>query len=467
MDGTPIAPSQAPRTGTAHANTAIGLGAEPVVLPGHTRLRLHLGDAARQLDVCVHCGFCLPACPTYRELGLEADSPRGRIDMIAGAARGEVPQNDPDLALHLDRCLDCRACESACPSGVQYHELYEAAVAGLPRRRPWTSGHGHGEGADFTSAMLLIRTGLRHLLRHPRLLAWAVRHARTFPALASRLPRGMAELLPGLPEPAQRPARRRLPSVVPAKGHKRGEVELFLGCVQDAALGDDNVAMARVLSVCGYEVHVTAAQSCCGALHLHIGDRAELLRLAHRNVVVLGASGRPVITGAAGCSAVLKDYGKLAVGTPFATEALAFAARTHDFAEFIFRSSDLPIAMPPGGAPVRVTWHDPCHLRHAQGVYREPRALITAIPGLEYVELPEADTCCGSAGVYNLVQPELANQVLERKISNIAATGARWVVTENPGCALQLRAGCTRAGLDVRVLSLAQLLADAYGGEAG
>lgn len=423
-------------------------------------------DVARQFDACVHCGFCLPACPTYRELGTEADSPRGRIDIMAGAFRGELAPGDADVSLHLDRCLDCRACESACPSGVRYHTLYEAAVAQLPRRRPWTAaGVGPAaEAGEFAAAMGLIRGGLRHLLTRPRLLSWAVRLSPRLPLLSGRLPAGVAALAAGLPAVAQVPARRRLPAVLPAVGAKRGEVEVFLGCVQDAVLGDDNLAMARCLSACGFEVHLQRRQTCCGALHVHVGERARFRRLAATNVRALGGSDRPVVAAAAGCSAVLKDYGELLAGTPLEAPGAALAGRVRDFAEFLAAAGPLPLAMPPAGAPVRVTWHDPCHLCHAQGVRRQPRDLLRHIPGVEYVELPEADACCGSAGVYNLTQPELAAAILRRKVDHIASTGAAWVVTENPGCALQLRAGLRRSGLETRVLSLAQLLAEAFGG---
>jgi len=458
-----------PGAGSPGATGAAAAGAgadrsEPAPAP-RAGLGLRLPPSAgRQLDACVHCGFCLPACPTYRELGVEADSPRGRIDMISAAARGELTPQDPDLALHLDRCLDCRACESACPSGVAYHELYEAVIGQLPARRPWTAGGAHPEGPAFVAASALVRSGLRHIVRRPRLLALAVRLAGRMPSLAQRLPPGLAALMPVLPRPAQPPARPRLPRVLPARGPRQGEVDLFLGCVQDAVLGEDNVAIARVLAACGYDVRVRTAQTCCGALHVHIGDRDELRRLAAANIRAFGAGGGPVVVGAAGCSAVLKDYGHLLADTRHAEAGAALAARVRDFAEFVGGVARRPVAMPPEGAPMRVTWHDPCHLAHAQGVRRQPRELLQTVPGLEYVELPEADACCGSAGVYNLLQPELADRVLARKVENIVATGARWVVTENPGCALQLRLGCRRAGCDVRVMSLAGLLAEAYGG---
>ena len=455
------------------ASASGGLAAAPNVptrSAGQTPETLHLtASAARQLDVCVHCGFCLPACPTYRELGDEADSPRGRIDIVGGVFRGEVSLSDPDVSMHLDRCLDCRACESACPSGVRYHELFEEAMAQLPARRPWAvSGDAHGaEGAAFTSAFSLVRVGLRRLVGRPRALAFLVRLAARLPIVAKRLPAGVAALLPALPQPAQRPARQRLPVLVPAHGPRRGEVDLFLGCVQDAVFGDDNVAIALTLAACGFDVRVVRAQGCCGALHVHTGDRAEMVRLARRNLAAFGDGNRPIVLGAAGCSAVLRDYGHLLADTPWAAEGLAFASRVRDLSEFLAELHELPMAMPPGGAPVKVTWHDPCHLCHAQGIRTQPRDLIRSIPGLEYVELPEADACCGSAGVYNLVQPELSAQVLARKVANIAATGARWVVTANPGCALQLRAGLKQAGLEVSVLSLGQLLLEAYGGKTG
>lgn len=416
-------------------------------------------SVAHQLDVCVHCGFCLPVCPTYRELGSEADSPRGRIDIIRAAVQGEVGPADPNLRLHLDRCLDCRACESACPSGVHYGELYEAAVAGLAEQRRVGLVPGP------------VRLGLRHLVRHPRLLARFVRMALRWPAMVHWVFPAAADLLPGLPRVRQLLARDRLPTILPAVGTKRGEVEIFLGCVQDAVFGDDNLAMATALSFAGYEVHYSPRQTCCGALHVHIGDRASVLALARENINTFVGSDRPIAVNAAGCGAVLKDYGRLFGSEPFAEQARAIAHRTADFSELVAYLSSQPEVNAPvhkgQDRPLRVTYHDPCHLAHAQGVRSEPRAVLRSLPGIEFVELPEADSCCGSGGIYNLTQPELSARVLERKVRNIVATGAEVVATGNPGCALQLRVGLLRAGLRVQVVSVAELVARSYDGGVG
>jgi glycolate oxidase iron-sulfur subunit len=403
------------------------------------------------MDACVHCGFCLPACPTYRELGSEADSPRGRIFLIRAAAEGRIGADDPALAVHLDLCLDCRACESACPSGVAYGTILEGARAALRRREPVPPG---------------LRFVYRGLLPYPRRLAAAAR----LTALAQRagltrgravrlLPRPLRALAPALPPLSGRAARRRLP----ARCGRGTPAAAFLGCVQDAFFPEDDLAMVGVLAATGHAVAVPAGQACCGALHLHAGDEEGARELARRNVAAFAGTSGPVVVNAAGCGAVLKGYAQLLPGNP---EAAALAARVRDF-------SEVAAGLPPPTRPVkaRATYHDPCHLAHAQRVRAEPRRALAAVPGLELVELPESDACCGSAGVYNFTQFDMSMAVLDRKMANVRATGADTVVTCNPGCALQLRLGVLRAGLppgSLRVRSLCAVLAEAYGvGEGG
>lgn len=399
-------------------------------------------SAARQLDVCVHCGFCLPVCPTFAVLGQEPDSPRGRIDLIRAAAEGEVSVADPDLRLHLERCLDCRACESACPSGVRYGELYEGAVASLASSAP-------------LRAPAALRVGL-HAVGHPGLLRWAARMGRRRGRLVRRLTGSLDALLPAGEQPS---ARETLPAVLPACGTKRAEVDLFVGCVQDAVLGRDNLAMAAVLSLLGVEVHFERRQTCCGALHLHLGETDQAARLAEQNIAAFAGTERPVVVHGAGCGTVLKDYGRFFAEQSFAAAASSLAQRVKDFSELVgplVARDALPWKN--DAPPLRVTYHDPCHLAHAQSIREQPRHVLRSIPGVEYVELPDADTCCGSAGVYNITQPELSEAILERKVANILETGAEVVVTSNPGCALQLRKGLDQAVRTVRVLSLAELL---------
>lgn len=362
-------------------------------------------SVAHQLDVCVHCGFCLPVCPTYRELGSEADSPRGRIDIIRAAVQGEVGPADPDLRLHLDRCLDCRACESACPSGVHYGELYEAAIAGLAEQRRVGLVPGP------------VRLGLRHLVRHPRLLVRFVRMALRWPAMVHWVFPAAADLLPGLPRVRQLLARDRLPTILPAVGTKRGEVEIFLGCVQDAVFGDDNLAMATALSFAGYEVHYSPRQTCCGALHVHIGDRASVLALARENINPFVRSRRLIAKNAAGCGAVPNDDGPPLGSELFVDLPRAFAHRTVDFSELLACPSRQPEVIAcvhkEQNRPVCVTDHNLCHLAHAQGVRSEPWAALCSLPGIEFVELRKTDLCCGRGSIYNLPQSDISAGAFE------------------------------------------------------
>ncbi|HVB10560.1 MAG TPA: heterodisulfide reductase-related iron-sulfur binding cluster [Bacillota bacterium] len=399
--------------------------------------------AWQAMDTCVHCGFCLPACPTYRELGSEADSPRGRIFLIRSVAEGRLDASDPAVQGHLDLCLDCRACETACPSGVAYGTIIEGARAALRLREPASPG------LRFIYRGLLAKP--RRMAVAARLTALAQRAGLTRGRAARLLPGPLAALAGALPPVSRQPARRLLPAHVGS-----GEAAAaFLGCVQDAFFAQDDVDMVRVLAVTGHGVAVPQGQACCGALHVHAGDEEGARELARQNVAAFAGTEGPIAVNAAGCGATLKEYGRLLPDEP---AAAAFAARVRDF-------SELAAALPPPARPVSVhaTYHEPCHLAHAQRVRAEPRQALRQVPGLDLIELPESDACCGSAGVYNFTQFEMSMAVLDRKMANVRATGADTVVTCNPGCALQLRLGAQRAGLAVDVRSLCSVLAEAYG----
>ncbi len=420
--------------------------AEPAPEPQPLPAPLPLPPAAWQaLDTCVHCGFCLPACPTYRELGSEADSPRGRIFLMRAAAEGRIGADDPALRLHLDLCLDCRACETACPSGVAYGTIIEGARAALRQREE------PSVGLDLIYRGLLARPG--RLAAAARFTAFAQRAGLTRGRAVRLLPRPLAAMARALPPLSGRAARTRLPaSVGPAAGTPAAA---FLGCIQDAFFPEDDVAMVRVLAATGHTVAVPRGQVCCGALHVHAGDGEGARELARQNIAAFAGTGGPIAVNAAGCGAALKNYGHLLPDQP---AAAAFAARVRDFSEL---AADLP--PPERAVPARATYHDACHLAHAQRVRAQPRRALDAVPGLEMVELPESDACCGSAGVYNFTQFDMSMAVLDRKMANVRATGADTVVTCNPGCALQLRLGALRAGLHLRVRSLCDVLAEAYG----
>jgi len=406
---------------------------------------------------CVHCGLCLPTCPTFAVLALEADSPRGRIQLMKGVWEGRVAADNDTFELHLYRCLDCRACETACPSGVEFGKLMEGARSQVEavRRR------GRVE-------RLLRWAAFRQLLPQPRRLAAfaALGHlarrlgaARALRALG-RPGRRLASLVDLVPERA--PSSRRLPAVVPARGTVRGRVALFSGCVMRAVFADTNAATARVLARNGIEVLVPERQTCCGALHAHAGERAGARALARENIAAL----EPLevdafIVNAAGCGAALKGYGWLLKDDPTWRERAArFASRVRDATEYL---ADAGLVAPPGAVAVTATYDDPCHLLHGQRISEQPRALLKAIPGLTLVPLPESDWCCGSAGTYNVTQPELARQLVHRKVEHITRTGADLVVTANPGCLMQLQAGLRAAGSRIEVAHLIDVLDRAYG----
>lgn len=402
---------------------------------------------------CVHCGICLPQCPSYRVLGLEADSPRGRVYLMRAAAEGRLALT-PAFVTHMDRCLGCRACETACPSGVPFGRLLEAVRGQIARRVPRPLGrrllgamilglfpHPQRLGPLLGLLGLYQRLGLQRLVRGLGLLA-------PFPRLAM-----MERLLPPVPRPGER-----LPDRISPEGAPCGEVALLTGCVQRLLLPEVNAATARLLARSGFSVSVPAGQVCCGALHLHWGDRATARDLARRNLEAFG-EGSLIVTNAAGCGAALREYGHLLPGE---ARAEAFSARVRDVSQLLAEA--LPGPRQP--LPLTVTYHEPCHLAHGQRIRIEPRRLLEAIPGLRLVELAESDLCCGSAGVYNLLEPEIAGRLLERKLDRIVETGAEVVVTGNPGCLLQLRMGLARRGLGIRVHHPVELLAWSVEGRA-
>jgi glycolate oxidase iron-sulfur subunit len=409
---------------------------------------------------CVHCGFCLPSCPTYAELGQEPDSPRGRIYLIKALADGRITLND-SVTEHLSLCLGCRACESACPSGVPYGHLIEAGRAEMEARRPGSAWR-----------RLVRRVAFEGLLPRPARLRALVAGLRAYQrsglqrlvrasGVLRLLPAGLRAseaLLPPLP-PAGRGGR--LPAVVPARGPRRARVGFLHGCIQDAVFRGHNEATLRCLARQGAEVAIPRTQRCCGALHAHAGEPETARALARETIAAFEAAGvEAVLVNAAGCGAHMKAYGHLLREDPaWAARAAAFERTVLDVTEFLARA---PLAGPLGAVPLRATYHDPCHLAHGQQVRAAPRALLRAVPGLELVELGEAEMCCGSAGIYNLTEPAMAQRLLARKLGHVQATGAAAVVTANPGCILQLQAGLGAAGRDVEVLHVVEVLDRAY-----
>jgi glycolate oxidase iron-sulfur subunit len=403
---------------------------------------------------CVHCGICLPACPTYRVLEQEMDSPRGRLYLIRAATEGRIGLTD-NFVTHMDRCLGCRACETACPGGVPFGRLLEQVRGQIERLRPRTLSR------RLLGRLVLGVFPSRHRLGLAIALARAYRRSgmaavvRRLGAL-DRFPRlsALERLLPD----ARGPAEGALPPVTEPEGLARGTVGLLTGCVQALLFDGVNRAAVRLLARSGYRVVVPPTQGCCGALHLHWGARDPARRLARGNVAAFGGLDW-IATTAAGCGATLRDYGHL-LGE---AGAAALAERVRDVTELL-------VTAPPGPrqpVPWSVTYHEPCHLAHGQRVREAPRALLRAIPGLTLVPLADADVCCGSAGVYNILQPAIASELLARKLDRIAATGAEVVASGNPGCLLQLRAGIAARGLGVRAVHPIELLArSVFGPEA-
>jgi glycolate oxidase iron-sulfur subunit len=391
------------------------------------------------IDDCVHCGFCLPTCPTYVLWGEEMDSPRGRIYLMDIGLAGE-PMND-EMVGHFDQCLGCMACVTACPSGVQYNKLIEATRQQVERRHPRTRRDRAFRALVFS---LFPKPRRLRLARGPLRAYQRARIGALLrgTGLARRLPARLGALEALLPDlgPMEK-----VPELTPASGERRARVGLLVGCVQAVFFPQVNAATARVLAAEGCEVAAPPEQGCCGALSLHAGRESEASRYARRTIAVFEAAGvDTVVVNAAGCGSSMKEYGHLLRDDPkWAERAARFSAKVRDATEFLAELGPRAERQP---LPVAVAYHDACHLAHAQGIRQPPRELLGAIPGLELREISEAEICCGSAGVYNLFEPEPAAELGERKARNLLATGADLLATANPGCLLQLRASLARLG---------------------
>lgn len=410
---------------------------------------------------CIHCGFCLSTCPTFVQLGDEVDSPRGRIYLMRALADGRVSATSTVLS-HFERCLGCRACQTACPSGVRYGFLLELARAQLEAQRK-----------GLTKCDPMIALLVRYVFPYPKRFKWLINLVRiarkcgfTELARSNKLLRKLAgkwltmeEMLPSFSNAS---VHHDLPEVIPPKGKPIARVGILTGCVASVLFSHVNYATANVLSHLGCEVIAPAGQGCCGALAMHIGFRDDAKKFAQHNIEIFERYGvEYVVVNAAGCASAMKEYQEWFVGDPaWEKRARMFSAKVRDFTEFVV---ELPFNKQMQPVKMRVTYDDPCHLLHAQGIYAPPRTLIKAIPGIEYIELEEADMCCGSAGIYNIICPELSTRILDRKMKRIAEATVDAVVTANPGCQIQLLYGIKRHGLNCNVMHIAELLAMAYG----
>ncbi|MGE3537394.1 MAG: heterodisulfide reductase-related iron-sulfur binding cluster [Candidatus Tectimicrobiota bacterium] len=413
-----------------------------------------------KITSCIHCGLCLDKCPTYRALGMEIDSPRGRIYLIKAVDEGRLGMT-PSFVEHMYRCLDCRACETACPSHVQFGDLMEKARGQIERQLPRSWAERFLRRLVFTELFPsperlellfgLMRwyqlTGLQKLVRGLGVLQY-------FPSVLQRL----EAMLPALPE---RPFMRSVPALLPGTPPITRQVGFFTGCVMNLFFADIHHASARVLGANGYTLRIPAQQVCCGALHMHAGEREQARALARRNIVAFEEHPvEAIVNNAAGCGAQLKTYGELLAEDPvFAARAQRFSAKVQDIAECLAQE---PLRGPLGPLPKRVAYDDPCHLLHAQQIRQQPRELLQSIPELQLVPVTDADFCCGAAGIYNITQPELSRRILARKMEHLAAARPDVITTGNPGCMMQLRIGAQQAHLEVQVLHPIELIDASY-----
>ena len=432
-----------------------------VAYPGFSS---HDGPREEDMYKCVHCGFCLQACPTYLETGLETESPRGRIALMKAVNEGRIGIT-PEVYRHWDLCIQCRACEVACPSGVPYGNLIEATMSEVePRRKtrffPKLLGNlvlnsiiPHQHRLEFVASLLSVyqRSGLQAAIRKTKVLAV--------------LTPGLAELELSAPSVSKRRFKAR-GQIIPAQGDVRARVAILSGCVMPLMHGPEMDAVVRVLTRNGCDVEVTESQGCCGAIHSHVGDLDRARELARNNIDAFEARGMDaVIVASAGCGSRMKEYGHLLENDPhYAERASRFSRTVKDIHEFLV---DLPFVPPTGTVDKRVTYQDSCHLANAQRITDAPRAILTSIPGVELVEMERSDVCCGAGGTYTITEREFSLRVLDSKMTNVGKTGADVLATANPGCVLQLQYGTQRYGPPVEIAYVTDLLDEAYEREDG
>ena len=445
-----------------------------------TSLQTALAGEMEKITGCIHCGLCLPACPTYNEVGNENDSPRGRIYLMRAVAEGRLDIGSTALSRHIDLCLGCRACETACPAGVRYGHLLESARESIVE---------HGRKAKFDAQKWMLALGLRHIFPHPRRLAfvlsgfrllresfsvWPLRLPFTsglLRRLSARADFALSLLFATTPPEWQRGQQRQMvdPKQLPADNPaERRPVVVFTGCVMEGLFTHTNRATTRVLAVNGCQPVEIPTQVCCGALHAHSGDLTTARQLARRNIDAFeqflatdsGSSHPPaIVVNAAGCGALLKEYGDLLHDDPdYAGRAARFSRHVLDVTE-VLAGCEIRRG---GEINEQVTFDAPCHLFHAQRVQTAPQKVLASIPGLKYRPLEGMQDCCGGAGIYNLSEPEMSAAILSGKIERVRATGAGLLATANPGCQMQLSAGVRQYGASCQVVHLVDLLDESY-----